>query len=1089
MTRIAFGYVIFAFIVGLILPDRLRAQQRNMAFELFTTDEGLSSHGILSILHDSRGFMWFGTTAGLNQYDGYRFTRYANQPLDTTSLAHNRIHALYEEPSGIIWVGTRGGGLDRFEPETGTFSHYKHEADNPHSLTDNNVHAIYEDRAGTLWVGTDGGLNSMDRSTGRFVRYEHEHGRAPDADINPVHAIYEDRKGSLWVGTRRGLEQVDRTAGITTSFEFDAPGSVPIYAIYEDNKGGFWLGTGYGLARFDVTTGRFLFINREVLATGNANGYGVFVIHEDRSGRLWAGAENGINHIDPATYQLRPVSFGNDAANRTYAVRGIGEDPSGVLWFGTDDGGLYKLNPATERFAYYTYEPGSPQSLSNAHVRALYEDRSGTLWFGTRGGLDRYDPATGVFTSYGHERGNPRSLSGTIITRIFEDLRGGLWVVAYNAGLNRFDPATGAAAHYTLKRGDPNSVSSKVIRAVYESPAEPGILWIGTKKGLDRLDLATETFTHYRHDPADPTSLSHNSIRVLYEDRAGTFWVGTDGGLNALDRAEGTFTRYAHEPGNPHGLINNEIRSIYEDQTGTLWVGTKGGLNKFIREHERFLWYTKEEGLPGTIIQGFVEDDRDRLWICSNKGISRFDPAEETFRTYEREDGLINSFLEFNTCIKSRSGHLLIGGNNGVDVFHPDSLRDNPHVPPIVITDFKTLGQTAAFDQALHAVDAITLPYKDNFFSFEFAALDYRNPSSNQYAYQLEGLDAEWVYAGTRRLADYTDVDPGEYVFRVKGSNNDGLWNEEGIAVKVTITPPFWQVWWFRLTALLGVALLLLASYQVRVRAIRIRNTHLEVINEQLNQQIAERRRAEEEREVFVQELEAKNAELERFTYTVSHDLKSPLVTIKGFVGLLEQDTARGRTERMKTDIAQINRAVDTMYQLLSDLLELSRVGRLMNSPEAVSLSELAREAAEVAAGNIVARGVGIKIAPAMPMVYGDRIRLLEVMQNLLQNAVKFMGDQPSPLVEIGAGEADDDVICFIRDNGIGIAPQYHEKVFGLFERLNTGTEGTGIGLALVKRIVEVHGGRVWVESEGEGCGTTFWFTLPRNGASAYEKP
>ena len=408
-----------------------------------------------------------------------------------------------------------------------------------------------------------------------------------------------------------------------------------------------------------------------------------------------------------------------------------------------------------------------------------------------------------------------------------------------------------------------------------------------------------------------------------------------------------------------------------------------------------------------------------------------------------------------------------------------------------MITAFLQYGNAVDFGMDISEITQIERSYQENFFAFEFAALDFVDPQKNQYAYRLDGLEQDWTYAGTQRIASYTNLDPGVYTFRVKGTNNNGVWNETGASMRVIITPPLWQRWWFQALGVLLAIGLLLAAYQLRVRSITARNRMLQ-------KEIDERKRAEADRERLIHalegkndeledknaELEDKNAELERFTYTVSHDLKTPLVTIKGFLGLLQQDTAQGNADRVQRDINQISDAADKMAQLLNELLELSRVGRLMNTPEAVSLTDLAREAADLSAGRITARGVAVEIDPKMPTVHGDRVRLLEVYQNLIDNAVKFMGEQPQPRIEIGAQQHDGEVRCHVRDNGIGIDPQYHENVFGLFNRLDQSVEGTGIGLALVRRIVEVHEGTIWVESEGLGRGSTFYFVLPvLNGA------
>jgi signal transduction histidine kinase len=361
--------------------------------------------------------------------------------------------------------------------------------------------------------------------------------------------------------------------------------------------------------------------------------------------------------------------------------------------------------------------------------------------------------------------------------------------------------------------------------------------------------------------------------------------------------------------------------------------------------------------------------------------------------------------------------------------------------------------------------------------SFGFAALSYRAPEKNQYAYRLDPFDDSWAMVGSKRTATYTNLDPGRYTFRVKGSNEVGVWNQQGTSVEVVVLPPFWATWWFRGLAAVTLAVGVAAAYRLRTRTIRRRNAALLV-------EVEARRKAEEELERLVARLERQNAELERFNYSVSHDLKTPLVTIKGFLGALRSDLAAGDAPNADADMARIERAADHMQLLLKQLLELGRLDRLANQPEAVPLTELARAAAELSAGALAAREVQLEIQPDMPGALADRGRLLQAYQNLLDNALKFLGDQPQPRIHLGASREGAEVRCFVKDNGIGIERPYHERVFRIFERLSGETDGAGVGLAIVQRVVESHGGRVWVESEGIGKGSTFWFTLPADRGS-----
>ncbi len=611
-------------------------------------------------------------------------------------------------------------------------------------------------------------------------------------------------------------------------------------------------------------------------------------------------------------------------------------------------------------------------------------------------------------------------------------------------------------------------------------------MWIGTEDGLD-LKLAPAAggaagFKSYRHDPGDPESLSHDYVSSLCEDGSGALWIGTRHGLNRFRKETETFRRFHHDPSDGGSLSSDSIQALLEDRIreGTLWIGTEdSGLNRLDVAAGRFRRYLTADGLPSNVISAIEEDDDGNLWLSTSVGLSKFQPDTEAFRNYDSSDGLESHGFTRNAGLRSTRGEIFFGGNAGLTSFVPAQVRDNPHPPPMAVTSFKVFNQELERQGLPAEMEQVELGHRDNFISIEVAALDYTAPRNNEYAFRLEGVDRDWVHAGNRNYVSYANLSPGDYVFRFKGSNSDGVWNRDGGALRISVRPPFWQTWWFRASSLLALAATVVAIIRIRTGAIRARNRELEKINQALNEQIRERRRAQAEREKLIQELEARNTEMERFTYTVSHDLKSPLITMKGFLGYWLKDAAAGNVERMKKDIRTIGSAADKMHRLLEELLELSRIGRVVNPPVEISLSELAREAVAQVAGSIAERGVAVAVAPDLRVVFGDRVRLLEVLQNLVENAVKFIGDQAAPRIEIASRQEAGETVLLVRDNGMGIDASYRERIFELFERLDSGTEGTGIGLALVKRIVEVHGGRIWVESEGKGHGSTFCLTLP----------
>ncbi len=824
----------------LALPSPARAAPFTPRFFHLTTADGLSHNIVRAVVQDPQGFLWFGTQDGLNRYDGATFTVYRHLRSDPHSLAHNTVQALAVDSSGTLWVGTVGG-LDRYDRDTSGFVHYPEIAES--------VTIIYEGCSGGtaalcpyLWVGTAGsGLFRYDRQNDRFEPFAAD--RLPDTHIL---SLYQDPDGTLWVGTEYG-----GLWGLAPGDREGRPHSLPhdrVTAILRDRTGILWVGTGAyqepdvgGLAALDPGTGESAIRPFTLYAQGLTHRH-ITAILEDRAGTgeaslrpyLWVGTEEGLAILDRTTGRftlhrhdpLDPYSLVNDRIYTLY------EDRTGILWVGTD-GGVSRYVPEKNRFALYRHNPQDPNSLGAPRVGAVLKDRDGVLWVGLHsGGLDRIDP-TGAVTHYRHDPDDPHSLGHNHVTAMYQDPSGAIWV-GTSAGLDRLDPGTGAAAlrpyfaHYTHNPADPYSLGPGAVKVIYGDRS--GALWVGTEEPgtLSRLDPGTgaaalRPFTVYRYDPANPDGFPNTyGVRAILEDREGFLWLSTYSGLVRFDPRTGAFAQYRHNPDDPHSLSDDFVWSLYEAPDGTLWIGTHGGLNRLDdREAGRFTVYTIEDGLPNDGIAAILGDDAGYLWLATmGGGLSRFDPRTETFRNYDESDGLQGMHFIPGAAFRSANGELFFGGTNGLNRFYPADVRENPHAPPVVLTAFRVFDQVRGFGRDLAGVEEIRLSYRDNFFSFEFAALDYADPSKNRYAYILEGFDRDWVHAGTRRYAAYTNVPPGTYTFRVRASNNDGVWNEEGLAVRVVITPPFWATWWFRLlagTVVLGIGL---GIYTVRARNI-----------------------------------------------------------------------------------------------------------------------------------------------------------------------------------------------------------------------------------------------------------------------------
>jgi signal transduction histidine kinase/ligand-binding sensor domain-containing protein len=844
-------------------------------FDRITGEDGLSQNVVLSIAQDHRGFMWFGTEDGLNKYDGYQFTVYKHNPDNPTTLSDNFVSVIYQDRAGVLWIGTRNG-LNRLDSSTGKFTRYEHDPDDARSIGGTWVVSLCAGRDGALWIGTDdGGLDRFDRDTGTFAHYRHDPDDPTSLSDDGVGVIYEDQEGALWVGTDVGLDLLDRETGAFTHFQ-NRPGDpqslsgAEVSAITEDRDGMLWVGTeDGGLNRLDRSSGSAL--SESTFARyrqDDAEPQGlvhdrVKSIFSDSAGRLWIGTQNGLDLYDPDHDRFIHIQHdpGDPSSLSSNAVWSIYEDHTGVLWFGTYGGGVSKYNRITDQFALYQHKPGLANSLSDNMIWAIHEDADGVLWIGTfNGGLNRLDREAGELFVYRHDPENADSLSSDDVRAILEDHTGALWV-GTGGGLDRFDRTSGAAleegafVHYRHDPGDPTSLSENRVSVLFED--HRGNLWIGTRTGgLNRFDRDTETFVRYQYDEGDSTSLSNDRVWALYEDSAGKLWVGTLGGVSVWDPDTDQFVRYLNDPDDPQSLSNDAVFAFHEDAEGTMWIGTWGsGLDRF--DHETgdapgggaFGHYTEKDGLANNVIYGIEADLEGNMWMSTNKGLSKFDPRTEAFRNYDVRDGLQDNEFNVGAHFASPSGELFFGGIRGFNGFYPTQVTGNPLAPPVVITAFGKFNEVKREDLTLG--EHIELTYQDDFIFFEFAALDYTAPDKNRYMYMLEGQDETWIDAGPRRHADYTNLRGGDYVFRVKASNNDGVWNEEGAFVTLTVTPPIWETWWFRGGAILLLAVGVVGGYWLRVRSVEARSRKLKRQVEERSRELkvlleAEQRRAEQ---------------------------------------------------------------------------------------------------------------------------------------------------------------------------------------------------------------------------------------------------
>ena len=810
------------------------ARVRDLKFTHLTTSDGLSQGYVTAILQDRQGFMWFATRDGLNRYDGNTFVVYKHNPSDPGSLSSNFIQDLIEDDQGYFWAATNTG-VNKFDPITERFTRYLHDANNPNSIGGASVKSIAQDRRGYLWFGTeDEGLDKLDARTGTFTHYRND---SDGQFVGRITQVIADSRDDIWFVGERGVFQLNQQTGQITCPPATRNG-LGAESVYEDEVGNLWMlvdSPVFGLVKYDRQAQRltrYPLGARSVGAVasttngGSANG----TLAADGQNGFWVPSSLGLYYFDRQTeryaYRFQHEETNPDSLDSN-AIMSVYRDKGDVLWVGTENSGLNILNFRQENLGLYQHRPGNPNSLSPGRVKAIYQESNGVLWIGLfPRGLDRVERKTGEITHYLPKPGQENTLGkGTNVDSLYKDAAGYLWVGGGGSGLDRLDERTGRVKHYRHNPDDPHSLISDNVYTIYGDHS--GHMWVGAQGGVSRFDPATEGFTNYRPVPDNPASLA-NTVWIIYQDRSGTLWAGTWGGvLIRFDEEAKTFVNYTPDSHAPHGLNGGGINTIHEDRAGALWVGTFDGLYRYNRKDGTFTRYTETEGLPGSAIRCILEDGAARLWLSTDKGISRFDPQRETFRNYDLSDGLQSN--EFSTgCYQGRDGEMFFGGSNGFNAFLPENVQDNPYVPAVVITSFKIfnklvpIGAKSVLTKAIPYVDSLTLSHRDSVFSFEFAALSYANSQKNRYRYKLENLEPSWNEVGSKqRLAAYTNLDPGKYVFRVQGSNSDGVWNEQGVSLSIIITPPWWRTDWFRAICAAGLLVLLWVVYQFRVQQLQ----------------------------------------------------------------------------------------------------------------------------------------------------------------------------------------------------------------------------------------------------------------------------
>lgn len=830
-------------------PALLSAQVPEIIFNQVQLPE-LSRMTVNFITQDQQSFIWLATTDGLYRYDGNGVKTFLPEPNNPASLSARYIRVLHLDSRGYLWIGTQAGGLNRLDRRTGKVKRYLNDPHDPHSLSNNNVFDIIEDCNGNIWVATNGGgacaLSPENQERGYFHVFKNNPKDVSSINSDLIWTFGLDTEGQLWIGgSNLGVNLVTQThqldhirfkrvhEGINGNPKLSTTQN--IYYIFSDQKGGMWGASGSGwLYHFASSNGRAFALDK-TLAVANDNKKGINVginwvtVHPD--GSIWFATDVGIslmrNEKIIHTYQHNHNQPGSLPAG---AMNMVTFDQQGTLWGATTTGSLV-TGVVRQPFQFLSSD-NIPQ-LSGQWTRALYEDSKSRFWVGiwNGGGLFQVDPNRKYAKAYRDTDPRAKNISTSNVSRIFEDNLGQLWVGLYNGGLYRFDEPNDAFILYPPDTGPNAHTGSLFVQAITQSIH--GYFWVGSENGLYRFQPQTNHWEGFFADPTIKGTLSDNRVQSnsLLEDPDGTLWIGVwEGGLNRFDPKTQSFEHWKHDQNDTSSIGGNEIIAITRDSQGVLWTGTfGGGLSKVVRTDKQgrplaFKTYTTRHGLPSNIVYSIVPDHRGFLWLGTDQGICRFDPKHEIIQIFDQSNGLTIEECYFGSSAKLKNNYIAIGGVGGLHLFHPDSIRSNQQPPPVYVTGVKVFNDDLDLDYDIPYVKEIRLPHTADFFTIQFAALNYFQPDKNQFAYRLDGFDQDWVYCSHHNTATYTNLDGGEYTFRVKAANNNGIWNERGATLKIVIDPPFWATRWFRgLMILLGGLIVYVIIHAFTRKAVRER--------------------------------------------------------------------------------------------------------------------------------------------------------------------------------------------------------------------------------------------------------------------------
>jgi signal transduction histidine kinase/ligand-binding sensor domain-containing protein/DNA-binding response OmpR family regulator len=1065
------------------------AQQHNFNFIHFSSKDGLSSNAVNGILKDRYGYLWFATDDGVNKFDGLHFTVYKHHANDSTSIGPGTIHAMQEDKSGNLWIGT-GRTLSLYKRDKDVFTNYDFTGKGA-------IRSLCIDHSGRIWVGTYSGLYLFDPSTGKTIRFRDDPKKPDELMANAIISLFEDSHNRVWVGTITGLYLYTGSGTKFKNFGHieNDPASLSdkiVRAIAEDKNGNLWFGTNDGGLNMLLPDGKSFKHFRYHANDGQSiSSDRIYSIAVENTGKLWLGTEAGLNIFDPASATVTRIV--NDPRNR-YSLAGksvrsvfIGND--GIYWIGTFLSGINKYDKNLAFFNLRQSDPFDPHGLSSPIVTSFAENTKGNIYIGTDGGgLNLYDRNTGLF-SHHILRNSSNEIAKTILAleRVGDDL----WIGTYADGLYVLNMVTGSTRHYNQGEGAKKLSSNEIFCIKKDSK---GNIWLGTNgQGLMMYETAAGIFHRFPPpnfpNPVDSGGLPSNGfIRTIVEDKNGNLWIGSNGtGIVVYDHTRQIFTLLNLKNSQ---LPSDYVTDIHADRKNNIWVGTQGGgLCRYDSKAKRFIVYSEKERLANGVINKILEDSAGKLWISTNKGVSSFDETTKKFKNYSHYNGLQQSPFSRGSGLKAADGELFFGGLDGFNYFTPSTLHSNRNIPALVFTDLKVSnqsvlpGESSPISEHISVAKEIRLSYKQNF-SIDFATLNYTAPQESQYSYRLENFDKEWNEVGSTKTAVYTNVDPGKYTFRIKAKSDDGLWTTPEKSITLYVSPPFWRTFYAYIFYVFIIAFIL---WGLRYRGIsKLKNKFaLEQERLQFKHMIDEERKEAERKHEF-------DLVKIKFLTNLSHEFRTPIALINEPVEHLLQDE---RNTKKHEQLSLIRRNARRLLNLVNQLLDLRKLEEnelKLNFSEG-DLVAFIKEIGDSFKDISNRKHIKFVFTSSLNHYYTsfDRDKVERILFNLLSNAFKFTKADGNIWLTLEQ-DFDRGVKIIVGDTGVGMAPEILQKIFDRFfqgdANASITNQGSGIGLSIAKEFVNLHGGMIAVESR-ENMGAIFTVQLPcKPLATSFEK-